>query len=425
MSETAFGDTSEHMGHTPFERMLLNQNSRREHQQYALLYHLAYQLHQSNELDDIVRRTMEQLLAFVSAQRCLVILLDDQGTPTRWFTSDERQAITDIQVKKALTEGAQREALDQQKVLRISDSHQHRTSPVYLLDGRAFLVVPLCAGDVTVGVLTLAHQSPRAFHKQHEVLLTEAADMIARAIYHARCYTNLHEIVTSFEEGKYKLVHDIRSPLTAVMASIEVIKRALKLHPPHTAVHDLIQDSIDSGQRSLHNVINLTNDLLDARRLQIGQEFLEYELVALELLYDDVSKTLQSLALQKHIMLRYQVNPRTLHVSGDVHLLRRLMINLTANALRFTPEGGTITLKADVMDNSANLLLAVEDTGPGVDIADRERIFQPFVQGKGESRRGAGLGLAICREIVVAHQGKIWVEDRPGGGSRFCVILPV
>jgi signal transduction histidine kinase len=208
------------------------------------------------------------------------------------------------------------------------------------------------------------------------------------------------------------------------MASIEVIKRALKLQPPHESVHDIVQESIESGQRGLKAVIDLTADLLDTKKLQIGQRELEYQPISLELLFDEVSKTLQGLALQRRIMMRYHVSPRVLSVPGDTHLVRRMMINLAANALRFTPEGGAVTLNAYETSGGKSVMITVEDTGPGVDQTDRERIFQPYVQGGGEEQRGTGLGLAICREVALAHDGSIWVESRTGGGSRFCVMLP-
>jgi signal transduction histidine kinase len=171
-------------------------------------------------------------------------------------------------------------------------------------------------------------------------------------------------------------------------------------------------------------VIELTNNLLDTKRLQIGQESLEYQSVAIELIFGEVSDMLKDMSVQRRVMIRYQVTPRTLHVPGDEQFLRRMLVNLTSNALRFTPEGGVVTLRAYKVPASNSVMLAVEDTGPGIAPEDRERIFQPFVQGRGEGRRGTGLGLTICREIARAHNGRIWVEDQVGGGSRFCILLP-
>jgi signal transduction histidine kinase len=171
-------------------------------------------------------------------------------------------------------------------------------------------------------------------------------------------------------------------------------------------------------------VLTLSNDLLDSRRLQIGQAPLNYETIELEFLFEDISKMLQSLAMQRHVILRRNVQPRTLRLNGDNSLLSRMLVNLASNALRFSPEGGIVTLHASEMADEQGILLVVEDGGPGVPAEDRERIFEPFAQGQGETRRGSGLGLTVAREVAQAHQGRIWVEERPGGGSRFCVLLP-
>jgi two-component system sensor histidine kinase KdpD len=109
---------------------------------------------------------------------------------------------------------------------------------------------------------------------------------------------------------------------------------------------------------------------------------------------------------------------------ADTYLLRRSLVNLVANALRFSPEGSTITLESYMAPDDDGIILVVEDMGPGVAPADRKRIFLPFTQAKGEEHRGTGLGLAFCREVALIHGGYIWVEDRKGGGSRFCMFLP-
>ncbi len=127
--------------------------------------------------------------------------------------------------------------------------------------------------------------------------------------------------------------------------------------------------------------------------------------------------------MQQRITLQSDIVPANLTGTADQWLLRRVVRNLLSNALRFTPAGETIIIHVRCQDDQA-ILLTVADRGPGVAPADRERIFEPFVQGEGESTRGFGLGLAFCREVVHAHGGQIWVEDNPGGGSRFCMRLP-
>lgn len=399
-----------------------------EQTRLAMLYELTRKLHQSLDLDRVLQQVLASTIEITGAHIACVILLDEQGMPAYWVGSDGLPRLTDIQVAAALYQGDQGAALSYGQALRFQDwAEPTGTNGIraHLLPGRSFLVVPLATEEQIIGVLTLAHAKPQAFTTDHEEVLNEAAATIGLAIHHARLHTQVKAMAHAYEHGKYQLVHDLRSPLAAVSASIEVIKRALTLqatNPDDVSLPGLMQESAEAGQRSLRQVIDLISNLLDTRKLQITRHMIDYESVGLELLYDEICTMLRNLATERHVMLRYQVTPRALHVPGDPTFLRRLLTNLIANALRFTPEGGMIWVKASTDERT--VLLAVEDTGPGVDPQNRERIFQPFVQGQGEERRGTGLGLAICRDIAHAHGGRIWVEERQGGGSRFCVELP-
>ena len=112
-------------------------------------------------------------------------------------------------------------------------------------------------------------------------------------------------------------------------------------------------------------------------------------------------------------------------VQGDAAALRRALLNLVDNAVKYTPAGGSVVISLERSREGA--ALAVEDTGIGIDPADARRIFEPFVRldaGRSRDTGGSGLGLAIARSIVLAHAGTLEVDHRPGGGSRFTIRLP-
>jgi two-component system heavy metal sensor histidine kinase CusS len=114
-------------------------------------------------------------------------------------------------------------------------------------------------------------------------------------------------------------------------------------------------------------------------------------------------------------------------VSGEPAWLRQAVANLVDNAIRYTPEGGRIQLSAQRDDGARAVAIRVADTGPGIEAAEQERIFEPFhrVRGEHAAGPGAGLGLALAREIARAHGGDVSVESAPGEGSRFTVRLPL
>jgi two-component system, OmpR family, sensor histidine kinase KdpD len=111
-------------------------------------------------------------------------------------------------------------------------------------------------------------------------------------------------------------------------------------------------------------------------------------------------------------------------VEFDATLIERVLYNLLENAGKYTPAGTVIAIAAEA--SAGQLFITVSDRGPGVPQGQREAIFEKFTRGSRESATpGVGLGLAISRAIVEAHRGKIWVEDNPGGGARFCFTLPL
>ncbi|MFL5784415.1 MAG: sensor histidine kinase, partial [Bacteriovoracaceae bacterium] len=110
-------------------------------------------------------------------------------------------------------------------------------------------------------------------------------------------------------------------------------------------------------------------------------------------------------------------------LSVDLGHILRVIQNLMSNALKFTPSGGTITLSARASEGS--VLFAVEDTGPGIEKEILPTMFSRFVQGKSKSHLGIGLGLPICKGIVEAHGGKIWIESHPGQGTKISFTIPV
>ncbi len=389
-----------------------------------VLYELARRLHRHLDIDTVLADVVHSSCTIFEAQAACAVVLCSQGLPARWQASHAHLQPSDPRVIAALNAGPEMRAIQEKQPLVVDGTRSGADEAPALLSGRSLVVVPMYTADDMVGVLTLSYEKPQVLDARLTTLLSDTGEIMAQALRNAYLHTRLNINATSHENGRFRLVHDIRSPLMAVSASLDIIKRALSLQPLDDELQHLVAEAITSGKNSLTNVLALADDILDVRKLRIGRETLEYESVALELLYSDVFDTLHHLAVQRHVMLRYTVHPRVLHIPGDRHFLQRMMTNLVSNALRFTASGSTVSMHAYPAPGDEYVILAVEDMGPGVPPEDRKRIFQPFEQGKGESNRGTGLGLAICQEVAHAHGGRIWVEDNEPRGSRFCVMLP-
>jgi signal transduction histidine kinase len=180
-------------------------------------------------------------------------------------------------------------------------------------------------------------------------------------------------------------------------------------------------------------VVTLIDHLLDAATLEVGRETLVREPVEVAAVVHDSLQIVGTHAREKGVGLRAAV-PAGLTAWADRLKLEQVLVNLMANAVKFTPAGGEAVVSAEASGEST--LLRVRDTGAGIRPEDLGRIFEPFFQGgepqppqPGERRarrtRGAGLGLAIVKRLVELHGGRVWAESEgPGRGSTFVVVLP-
>jgi signal transduction histidine kinase len=218
------------------------------------------------------------------------------------------------------------------------------------------------------------------------------------------------------EEFFATLSHELRSPLTSVREASHLLvdEVAGPLAPKQVRLVEIIQRSSD-------RLLRLVNQILDISRLRAGLLPLQHHPVDLERLVMRAAEELRPQAEEAKVTLdRERVGAR-FTVNGDEDRLVQVVVNLLANAIRFTPAGGRVV--ARVVDAGDECEVQVEDTGLGIPAAELPHIFETYRQahlGKG----GTGLGLSIVRGLVQAHGGRVMVESHEGKGSRFSVLLP-
>lgn len=229
--------------------------------------------------------------------------------------------------------------------------------------------------------------------------------------------TRRHEVEQLREAMVHTMVHDLRSPLGSIITALKIITM------DRTAQWDAEQQQLlQIAQNGADKLLSLVNAILDVSRLESGQMPLARARILLSSLLADVLETLKPLALDKQIALNLAIPPTLPPVWVDAHLIGRVFQNLVGNALKFTPEGGAITIAARQEGNK--ILATVSDTGPGISPELRGRLFQKFVTGK-IAGRGSGLGLAFCKLVLEAHGGRITVASEVGRGTTFTFSLPV
>jgi signal transduction histidine kinase len=188
------------------------------------------------------------------------------------------------------------------------------------------------------------------------------------------------------------------------------------------------EKSLEIVLRNINRLDRLIQDILDLSQLESGtMEFVPEE-TDLQKMIDEVTETMRSSADIKDIKIGNEVEEQLPHLTIDPERIKQVIINLTNNAIKFSPDGSVINLK--VKKEQENVLFEVEDFGRGIPKDKQERVFETFYQvdsGMKRSFGGAGLGLSISKDIILAHEGKIWVESEgiPGKGSTFRFTLPI
>jgi len=242
---------------------------------------------------------------------------------------------------------------------------------------------------------------------------SELLQWILRDITERKYLDNLRDDLTAM------IYHDLRSPLANIISSLDVLSTTF---PPENS--EMAQSVLMIARRSTARIQRLISSLLDVNRLESGQPIGERQSVSLSMIVKDAFDAVQPMAENRHQTLVSTLGVRLPHVYVDMDMIRRVVINLLENASKYTPQRGRIELGAKPDGNWMQVW--IQDNGPGIPLADQERIFDKFTRLKGKDMpAGVGVGLAFCRLAVQGHGGRIWVESNPGQGSRFAFTLPI
>lgn len=220
------------------------------------------------------------------------------------------------------------------------------------------------------------------------------------------------------------LAHDLRSPLTAASIAIETLEMASD-RAENSRTPSLTEQLYKQARTQLRTMNRMITDILQAAKGNSIQLKLQCHPLSLPSLCDLVLDELKERFESKSLQLQQDIPQDLPTVYADAELIRQVLINLLENAIKYTPSGGKISLSI-LHRTSQKVQVSVEDTGPGIPDEKQERIFEDrFRLKRDEEKEGYGLGLALCRDVIRAHYGQIWVDRGRDRGSCFHFTLPV
>jgi signal transduction histidine kinase len=274
-----------------------------------------------------------------------------------------------------------------------------------------------CRGH-TLGSLWLASTySDRPFDDTEFTLARDLGRLAALHIDNARLYDQAKRAIALRDEVLGVVAHDLRNPVGTVRMATDLL-----LDPKMRGSDAALERHLGIIRRQADRMERLIRDLLDVTRIEAGRLSVAAEPTPTGELIRDAVDALSPLVIEAGLHLAVQAGDDLPRVQADRERVAQVFSNLVGNAIKFTPAGGTLTLRAEPRESAVRF--AVADTGPGIAADQVRHIFDRFWQAGHADGRGAGLGLAIVKGIVEAHGGEIEVESEPGHGTSFFFTLP-
>ena len=310
-----------------------------------------------------------------------------------------------------------------QQPLEIPDlAHADRDPHLEVMfrDGwRSVLAVPMQRGDTIVGVLVTGRRGTGSFPVDVTELLETFASQSALAIVNARLFRALEVASRHKSEFLASMSHELRTPLNAVIGFSAVLldRTSGELNERQDAY---IRDIRNAGQ----HLLELLNEILDLSKIEQGHMVLQPSVFQVAAALEATLPMVRERAREHAITLLVDVSDDVGFIEADELRFKQVVLNLAMNAVKFTPDGGSVTVSVNRDDD--DLVVTVADTGIGIPPEDHERIFETFQQAgrRGSREEGTGLGLDLCRKIVGLFGGRMWLESAVGVGSTFGFVIP-
>ncbi len=428
----------------------------------ATLLTLGQLLNSSLDLHQVLETAIEQVIAFVGAERGFILLVDMEtgrfvGEAVRNIdreaieaTLSERDQTNRAEISRTIVQNVltTREAVV--SVNAMDDPRFAAAMSVQFANLRSVLCVPLIAQGRLLGIIYLDNRIRTAVFTDHHLsMLSAFANQASVAIENARLYDNLrrsleerlrlhdelHKQATQRlaveEASRLKsdfigfVAHELRNPLTTIRGYVQTLMQDTE----GTLGDDVRDEFYEAIEADSDRLLDMINELLDVSRLEAGRPlsvaYHEFQLRPL------LEKLVRRHRFYKYVTPKHQLDldvPDDMpdSIEADEDKINQVLSNLLSNAIKYSPDGGTVTLVAKA-DGDSHIVLQVQDTGLGMTDEQASRLFRQYERVERDEIRnipGTGLGLYLVKHLVELHVGEITCESSPGKGSVFSVRLP-
>ncbi len=381
-------------------------------------------------LDEVCAHVYEVFRGLIPYDRIGLALLEDQGATlrARWARTDAGQVhlgrgyaapMAGSSLQRILQTGEPRIIND--LVAYLNHKPDSDSTRRVVAEGvRSSLTCPLVADGEALGFLFFSSHQGNTYRGAHVELYQAIAGQLSTIVQKSRLYEELIELDRFRSRMLGVAAHDLRNPLSLVLSTLDLLQDGVG-----ATLTDEGQHLVDGAIRAAERMVALIDDLLDVSAIEAGHLVLAPRPTDLGPWLQEVVDSQHLLASRKDIRLRVKRDDSPVVVSVDPARLEQVVVNLVGNAIKFSPQGTTVTVTLSVDADAVHI--DVEDQGPGIPPDELEAIFQPFARTSVAPTGGEashGLGLAITRRIVAAHGGSVSVTSHQGRGTSFEVRLP-
>jgi PAS domain S-box-containing protein len=413
------------------ERIHAEEALKHRHEELAALHAIASAASRSLSLDEMLYAALEETLAVLDVAGGVICLLDEASKTLvpvvhRGFSPAMLDEFADFKVGEGLL-GRVAQTGEPLSVSDLAQDSEGLYSTLVREDWHSLVSAPLKAQDRTVGAIALIDQGRDRFSLENVDLLTAIGHQVGVAVDNARLAEEaaeaeiLHELNRLRSELIANVSHELRTPLGLIKVFCTTLLRK-DVEFDHETQREFLQD-IDEETERLEKIVD---DLLDLSRMESGRLRLDKRPTDFGQLIREVIEAMGTSVQPVQHRFAYNLPADPLVAIVDPKHIEQVLRNLLGNAIKYSPEGGMVTIGG--RGDGRQILIWVSDEGMGIPTQDLERIFERFYRVENEvtmNVRGAGLGLSVCRGIVEAHGGRIWAESALGEGSTFYFALPV